>query len=87
MQVVHKGIKVSGQNLVRRRVSWFCCTALRRNVGTIVHYDEAAGRAETPFDFENDDLFDGKKKTNKCALSLSLYIYLSFSSFPYHLVA
>ena len=30
-QVVHMGIKVSGRNLVRRRVSWFCCSSLDDN--------------------------------------------------------
>ncbi len=64
-QVVHKGIKVSGQNLLRRRVSWFCCNQLRRNVGTITVYDDSPSRQEYPFDFENDDLFDGKKKSNR----------------------
>ena len=64
-QVVHKGIKVSGQNLVRRRVSWFCCNQLRRNVGTITSYDDSPARQDYPFDFENDDLFDGKKKSNR----------------------
>ena len=64
-QVVHKGIKVSGQNLLRRRVSWFCCNQLRRNVGTITGYDDSPARQEYPFDFENDDLFDGKKKSNR----------------------
>jgi hypothetical protein len=64
-QVVHKGIKVSGQNLLRRRVSWFCCNQLRRNVGTITVYDDSPLRQDFPFDFENDDLFDGKKKSNR----------------------
>jgi hypothetical protein len=64
-QVVHKGIKVSGQNLLRRRVSWFCCTQLRRNVGTITAFDDSPARQDVPFDFENDDLFDGKKKSNR----------------------
>ncbi len=64
-QVVHKGIKISGRNLVRRRVSWFCCTGLRRNVGTITAYDDSASREKDPFDFENDEMFDGRNKTNQ----------------------
>jgi hypothetical protein len=64
-QVVHKGIKISGQNLVKRRVSWFCVNALRRNVGTITGYEEQCGREKEPFDFENDDLFDGRSKINQ----------------------
>ena len=53
-QVVHKGIKISGQNLVRRRVSWFCVNALRRNVGTITAFDDSISREKEPFDFENE---------------------------------
>ena len=64
-QVVHKGIKISGQNLVKRRVSWFCVNALRRNVGTITGFDDSCGREKEPFDFENDDLFDGRSKINQ----------------------
>ena len=64
-QVVHKGIKISGQNLVRRRVSWFCVNALRRNVGTITAFDDSISREKEPFDFENDDLHDGRSKTNQ----------------------
>ena len=64
-QVVHKGIKISGQNLVKRRVSWFCVNALRRNVGTITSFDDSVERSKEPFDFENDDLHDGRSKTNQ----------------------
>jgi len=64
-QVVHKGIKISGQNLVKRRVSWFCVNALRRNVGTITGFDDSLVREKEPFDFENDDLFDGRSKINQ----------------------
>lgn len=64
-EVVHKGIKISGQNLVRRRVSWFCCTGLRRNVGTITGYEDSAAREKDPFDFENDEMFEGRNKTNQ----------------------
>ena len=63
--VVHKGIKISGKNLVRRRVSWFCVNALRRNVGTITGFDDTLGREKEPFDFENDDLHDGRSKINQ----------------------
>jgi len=64
-QVVHKGIKISGQNLVRRRVSWFCVNTLRRNVGTITGFDNSVTREKEPFDFENDDLHGGFSKINQ----------------------
>ena len=53
------------QNLVRRRVSWFCVNALRRNVGTITGFDDSSQREREPFDFENDDLHDGRFKINQ----------------------
>jgi hypothetical protein len=56
---------VHQQNLVRRRVSWFCVNALRRNVGTITGFDDSCQREREPFDFENDDLHDGRFKINQ----------------------
>ena len=72
-EVVHKGIKISGQNLVRRRVSWFCINGLRRNVGTITGYDDSPARLNEPFDFENDEVYDGRNKTNKLVPLDKLY--------------